>query len=86
MNHNNGFSLPKLQELCDDAYVLRSIIEHIVMENNCDWNAFMKDLVLPKEQFNAGISTVRIFNLFYFSSCFPHIEYVSFFAVALFYY
>ena len=58
LNTHNGFSLPKLQKLCNDAYKTRSIVEHIVMENNCDWYEYVKDFVYSKDMFVAGIKKV----------------------------
>jgi hypothetical protein len=48
----------KLQRLCDAAYKSKSVIEHVVIENNFDWNKFMEPLVLSKETYSSGMLKV----------------------------
>ena len=67
--HNHAFSLLKLQALCDKAYSTKSIVQHLVMDNSCNWTEFMKPLVIPKEQFVAGISQVHFCTEFFLFFC-----------------
>jgi hypothetical protein len=47
-----------MQALCNDAYKMRSVIEHVVIDNNLDWKKFLEPLVLKKEGFKSGMLLV----------------------------
>jgi hypothetical protein len=59
LNNNNAFSLPVMMRLCDEAYKTKSVVEHIVLTNNMNWNDFIGSLAIPKTQLVAGINEVR---------------------------
>ena len=52
-------SLPVMQELCNNAYSTKGIIEQLVLTNNLNWKDFLKPLVLNKANLVSGMEKVR---------------------------
>lgn len=58
LNTNNALSLPKLQAICNAAYKTKSVISHMVLENNFDWKSWLEPHCLSKATFTTGLNKV----------------------------
>ena len=69
LNSNNAFSLPEMMRLCDAAYKTKSVVEHVVLQNNMNWHDFLEPLFINEQQFVSGILQVSCLKFIEISFC-----------------
>ena len=72
LNVMNALSLPKMMQICDDAYTSQSVISHTVLENNFEWFEWLEPHVIPKSLMSTGMTKVSFGWLLWFACFLSH--------------